>query len=140
MDPDDAEGSTAEECNDDLTPDHDTVDPDEEPVPVQTSQDIEFVVQPAVVELVEDLHPDEGVEDDRAADILWIVEEFLPRAEVQDQGYGELEDGLSDYHLPHRGGDQRGAAFDGLAVEDFFGWRVGGQCKGCEGVPGRVSM
>lgn len=79
-----AEGSTAEECNDDLAANHDAVDPDEEPVPVQARQYIKFVVQAPIVELVEYLHPDEGVEDDRTADVVWVVEELLPGAKVQD--------------------------------------------------------
>lgn len=44
-----------------LAADHEDVDADEEPVAVEVFKHIELVVQPSIVELVEDLHPDERV-------------------------------------------------------------------------------
>ena len=59
----DLESGTADENDHYLTTDHDGVDADEEVVLENAFEDIEFVVQTAVVEFIEDLHPDEGVED-----------------------------------------------------------------------------
>lgn len=61
----DAEGLATDEDNGDLGADHDAVDADEEVVVLQAGEDVQFVVETTVVEFVEDLHPDEGVEDHR---------------------------------------------------------------------------
>ena len=62
----DGERATTDEHDHDLAGDHDNGDGDEEVVVLHTGEDVELVVEAAVVELVEDLHPDEGVEDDGA--------------------------------------------------------------------------
>jgi len=60
------ERATANEHDHDLAGDHDDRDGDEEVVVLHTRENVELVVETAVVELVEDLHPDESVEDERA--------------------------------------------------------------------------
>ena len=63
VDGSDAESLTSNKNDHDLTTDHDAVDPDEPKVAVDALEDIEFVVETSVVELVEDLHPNESVEN-----------------------------------------------------------------------------
>ena len=53
----------ADEDNHDLSPNDDELDGNEEVVPVHSFEDIHFVVDASVVILVENLHPDEGIED-----------------------------------------------------------------------------
>jgi hypothetical protein len=97
-------------------------------------KDVEFIVEPAVIVLVENLQPDKHVEDHTAHFIFWIWEEFRA-TEVQDKRGGDLEEGLADDHFPHCEGDYGGCARGGLAVEDFVGGGVGGEGEGGEGVP-----
>lgn len=81
---DDAEGCLADKCDQDLASHHETVDDNEEVVPVQAREDIEFVVKPSVVKFVEDLHPYKCVEDDGATLRVWVVEESWAFGKVQD--------------------------------------------------------
>lgn len=60
------EGFPADEDDEDLAADHDGVDDPEEVVVRDALEDVEFVVEAAVVQLVEDLEPDKGVEDEGA--------------------------------------------------------------------------
>ena len=53
-------------------------------------EDVELVVQTSVVVLVEDLEPDEHVEDDGAPFVLGIAEELGP-GEVDDECCGDLQ-------------------------------------------------
>lgn len=101
-------------------------------------EDVELVVQAAVVVLVEDLQPDEDVEDDGAHLGLRVGEE-VRAGEVQDEGCRHLEEGLADDHLPHGEGDDGGGAGGGRAVEDLGGGRVGGEGERGERVPARWS-
>src|ERR1700733_1020622 len=63
IDPGDTERCTADEDDHDLATDHDAVDSNEPEIAMHAFENIEFVVESATVELVEDLHPDEGVEN-----------------------------------------------------------------------------
>lgn len=67
---------------------------------------VELVVETTAVELVEDLHPDEHVEDDGVElEFLrgdgGVVAEDRVASEVENQDDDDLEDGLADDHLPH---------------------------------------
>ena len=53
----------ADEDDHDLSPNNDELDGNEEVVPVHSFEDVHFVVDASIVILVEDLHPDEGIED-----------------------------------------------------------------------------
>merc|ERR1712093_927916 len=133
----DGEGLATDEDDGDLSADHDTVDADEEVVAVNTSEDVELVVQTTVVELVKDLHPDEGVEDHggELEVLFFVVAEDLRAGEVEDEGNGQLEDGLTDDHLPHVHGDERGSLASWLAVQDRGSRRIGGEGECGEGIP-----
>ena len=57
------EGVTAEEDDDDLSPDNDKLDANEEVIPLYAFEDVHLIVDASVIVLVENLHPDEGVEN-----------------------------------------------------------------------------
>lgn len=90
---------------------------------------VEFVVQPSTVELVKDLHPDEGVE-------YYCVQlehlEFISFVEVEERVAGEVErktggkfvNRLADDHLPHYYSENGGTAGSWEAFEDV----------GCRGI------
>ncbi|KAI6752433.1 hypothetical protein HG530_013802 [Fusarium avenaceum] len=102
----DVENTVADEDDGDLQADHDHVDEDEEPVSVDSDKDVKLIVEATTVELVEDLHPHEDVEDDSvelelfALDAEVVVEDGAA-SEVQNEDDDELEDRLTDDHLPH---------------------------------------
>ena len=103
---------------------------------MDADEDVELVVQTAVVVLVEYLQPDEDVEDDGPHFGLGVGEEFRSR-KVQDEGCGHLEESLADDHLPHGEAYDGGGAGSGRSVEDLVvGW-VGGERERGEGVPDR---
>lgn len=139
----DAKCSTTNEDDCYLSTNHNAVDTNEEEVALQTLEDIEFVVQTTVVELVEDLHPDKGVEDHgvKLEFLDWVggvISKDLFTGEVQDEYYHELEDGLADDHFPHVHGNERDFLAFRLAVKNFGGWGVGGEGKGSKGVHDEV--
>jgi hypothetical protein len=78
--------------NEDLTPNHDAVDANEEPVLVHTFEDIKFVVKPSVVEFVEDLHPHKCVEGHCVQLVpefrigFEVIGEYLFAGEVENKG------------------------------------------------------
>jgi hypothetical protein len=76
-----------------LYPDHNGINGDEESIPMDAHANVEVVVEAPAVELVEDLHPDEGVEDYGAeveflrGDGGVVVEDAVAR-EVEDEDHG----------------------------------------------------
>lgn len=60
----DTDSCTSNKNDHDLATDHNGIDAQEEVVLEHALEDIELVVKTTVVELVKDLHPNEGVEDD----------------------------------------------------------------------------
>lgn len=81
------EGAAAEGDNEDLAPDCYKIDDKKERVAGDAFKDIEFVVEAAIVELIEDLHPDVDVEDkgfEMALLILGIVAEDFIASEIED--------------------------------------------------------
>jgi hypothetical protein len=72
--------------------------------------------------LIKDLHPDKDVEYHSPKPILltlcFTVVKNAPTSKVENECYDKLEDGLSDYHLPHRKGDQRSGSGLGSAIEN----------------------
>lgn len=136
VDPVDGESSASNERDGNLAANHDKVDHNEEVVALDTLENVELIVEPSVIEFVEDLHPDERVEN-HATDcnvVSWSVED-LGASIVQNEGGDKLEDGLADDHLPHGDRDERRVALCGLAVENLFGWWISGKSKRSEGIP-----
>lgn len=56
-------GVTPNEDNHDLSSDDDELNANKEVIPLHAFEDVQFVVDASVVVLVENLHPDEGIED-----------------------------------------------------------------------------
>lgn len=129
----DLEGLAADEDDEHLPPDHDGVDDDEEPVARDALEDVEAVVQAAVAELVEDLQPDERVEDQRVEPLRLVlvvgnaVSEQRGAPEVEDEGDGELADNLAHDHLAHPSRDEWGRLPVRFSVQDAVARRVGGE-------------
>lgn len=106
---------------------------------MDTNKDVQFIIETAIVVLIENLQPDEHIKDDGSHFRLRIGEE--PRAgKVQDEGCGHLEEGLTNDHLPHCEADDGSGAGSRRSVEDFVcGW-VGGERQRGEGVPLKESV
>jgi hypothetical protein len=90
---------------------------------------IQLIIETPVVVLVENLQPDEHVEDEGAHFFLGVREELGP-SEVEDEGRDNLIYCLSDDHFPHCEGDYAGGAGGWRAVEDFVGGEVGAEGEG----------
>lgn len=57
------ESVTPEEDDHDLSPNNDELNDNEEVIPLYSFEDVHLVVNASVVVLIENLHPDEGIED-----------------------------------------------------------------------------
>lgn len=117
------EGFPADEDDENLSADHDGVDDPEEVVARDALEDVEPVVETAVVQFIEDLEPDEGVENKGAvafgfSGVRHIVAEEGTATKVEAESDGELGNSLANNHLPHPGGDQRRGFAIRLAVEN----------------------
>lgn len=102
----DLKHAATNEHDSDLETDHQEVDEDEELVAVDTLENVEFVIKSPVVEFVEDLHPNKGVENDciklqHLILAISVIVEDLWAGEVKSECDDKLENGLSDNHLPH---------------------------------------
>jgi hypothetical protein len=119
---DDVEGAAADENDHYLATDHDAIDDYEEDVAVDALKDVELVVETTVailvlarvyhvleeeedlLELVKNLHPDKGVENEcfELRDLFFggIIEN-VSAGKVENEGSDELEDSLPDNHFPH---------------------------------------
>ena len=127
------EGDTTNEDDHRLTTNHDSQDDDEEPVVGDALENIETVIEPAVVQCVEDLHPDEGVEDQGwqlLPLVFAVVAEDRLAGKVEDKGDDQLVNCLTDDHLPHPQGDERSRLRVRLPVKKAACWGIGceGQC------------
>lgn len=69
----DDKGSATDEDDECLTTNHDQHDPHEEPVLVQAFEDVLRAVDATTVDCIEDLHPHEDVEDERALSSRFVV-------------------------------------------------------------------
>ena len=140
--PGDLERATTNKDNQRLTADHDEEDADEEQVTLDTLQNVELVVQTAVVQRVEDLHPDEGVEDHglQLCHLLFsAVTEDLRTRKVENKSNDELVNCLSNDHLPHVDRDKRRGLGIRLAVKDLACRRISCQSKSSHGVHDQVN-
>ena len=116
-----------------MATDHNGIDAQEEIVLEHALKDIELVVKTTVVKLVEDLHPNEGVEDDcvhltskkPARVILEIIPKYFGSSKIEYKRHNELVDGLSNYHLPHSSGEKRSGLWRRFAVKNLFRRSIG---------------
>ena len=143
IDRSDLESTTTNENDGDLSANHDTVDADKEEVALKTSEDVELVVQTAVVEFVEDLHPDKSVEDhgvklELLRGVVEVVFEDASTGEVENESDNQLEDRLSDDHLPHVHCNEWCFLAGWFAFENDWSWWIGGKCESCEGIHDQV--
>jgi hypothetical protein len=120
------------------TNDHDR-DADEKPVGEDALKHVNLVVDTAVVEDVEDLHPhkdveDEGVELELLVGVREVVAENVSTGEVEHEDDSELVDVLAGHLLPHGRGDEGLVATLRWAIQDPVGRRVGGEGEGGEGI------
>lgn len=139
----DAEGLATNKDDGNLGADHNAVDDDEEVVAVNTLKDVELIIQPTVVELVEDLHPHKGVEDhgvelELLVFVVGVIAEDGVAGEVEDQGSSQLEDCLADDHLPHVDGDEGRLLALWQSVKDLLGRGVRSERKSGKGVHDEV--
>ena len=108
----DLEWSTTDKDDHDLQTDDEDYDANEEQVAMNTLEYVEFVVEAAVVEDIEDLHPhkaveNEGVELELLVGVGEVVAEDFATCEVEYKDDSELVDVLAHDLLPHGCGDER---------------------------------
>jgi hypothetical protein len=100
------DSDAADEDNHNLTTHHETVNAQKPVVFKHAFKDIEVIVQSAVVELVENLHPDKGIKDDGVElELLLGVMKDTPKnlfsSEIERQCHSQLIDCLANNHFPH---------------------------------------
>lgn len=127
-----AKGHAPDEDDQDLAADHEAVDSQKPIVLEHAFEDVEVVVQSAVVELVENLHPDKRIEDDGVELEVFLslravkdISKDLVSGEIEGERHSQLIDRLADNHFPHGHREQRCTLWDWLSVETLFGWSVG---------------
>lgn len=94
-----------------------------------------------VLVLVENLHPDESIEDQGSQLImlfLSFVAEDLVTCEIQDECDDQLEDSLADNHLPHVQSNQWCSLALRFPVQNITCWRVGCESESSEGIHNQV--
>ena len=139
----DLERLTADEDDHDLASNHDNVDDDEEKVAMYPFEDVELVVKAPIVELIEDLHPNESIEDHGIQFglkllILDRVLEDCRTAKIHHKCHDELVCSLSDDHLPHVRRDERSTFGRWFAIQDLLRRCVSRKSKSREGVHDQV--
>jgi hypothetical protein len=139
----DTKWPTANEDDQDLQTDDHEHNADEEPVAKYALKHIDLVIEASVIEDVEDLHPDEDIEDEGVelellVGIREIVAEDVATSEVEHEDNGELVDVLTGDLLPHGRGDEGLVATLRWAVQDLVGRRIGSEGEGGERVHDQV--
>jgi len=91
--PDNLEGAATEKDDEDLAADHDQVDANEPHIAGYALEDVGIAIETAVVEFVEDLEPDKGVEYESVETGCFVLDrgvvaEKLGTGEVEDKGDG----------------------------------------------------
>lgn len=105
----DGKRGTTNEHDEDLTSHDNKLDSDEPVVFEHALENIEPVVETSCVPLVENLHPDERVENGALKSLSLVgrlVTKNTRACEIENERDRELINGLSDDHLPHRHSDQ----------------------------------
>lgn len=134
----DLECLAADEDDKHLSTNHDGVYDDKEPVACDALEDVEPIIQSPIAEFIEDLQPNESVEDQcvqslfltlaygRIGVVDMISKQRSP-SEIEDKGDGQLADDLAHDHLAHPSRDEWSRLPVRLAVQDTCTWGVGGQ-------------
>ena len=138
----DLEGAATDKHNENLQANNHDNDANEEPIAKDTLKHVELVVETPVVEDVEDLHPDEAIEDDCVElELLVGIGKFVAKdiatSEVKHEDDCDLVDVLTNDLLPH-GRRDKGAIALWWAVEDLLGRWIGSECERREGVHDQV--
>lgn len=105
-------GSPSDEYDQDLASHHHGINRKEPVVPLYPLEDVELVVEAAAVEFVEYLHPDKSVEDNGVElepfRVVFGIQVKDPTScKIEGEAEPELVYGLTQYHLPHCGSEQR---------------------------------
>lgn len=116
--PGNREGLSTNKDDQDLTADDDKLNPQKPSVAEHAIEDVKSVVETTRIPLVENLHPNKGVEHHRL-----VLSSVVQMGEVQGKSHGKLIDTLSDDHFPHCQGDQRAGLWFGFTIKN--GWRRG---------------
>lgn len=126
------EGLSTNKHDHNLTSNHDDIDDDEEPVVCNTFENVEFAIESSVVVLVENLQPDESVENKWLELLelnLSIEVKDLSAGEMEDKSNDQLVDCLPDNHLPHGEGNEWRLLWLWFPLEDRSGWRIGSKSQ-----------
>ena len=118
----DREGMATNKNDQDLPTHDDELDSKEPPIAEHAFKDIETIVQAARVPLVEDLHPNEGIEYNCREYLAFVTE--VASCKVQDKRDGHLIDTLAEDHFPHCEGDKRRGFGFGSAVKNMWRGRI----------------
>lgn len=140
----DRKGFPTDEDNQNLSTKNDSLDTYEPPVPEETVEDVEIVINTArtgfelasqhpscdsfdhLLPLVEDLHPDKGVKHHRVEPIdANRMIEYRFSSKVQDERDNQLIYTLSNHHLPHCCINERRRFRFRPAIEKMGSRRVG---------------
>lgn len=142
-----ADEGAGELDEDDLEDDGDDDDHPEHAVGEDVLKHVGLVVDLSGVELVEDLHEDEGVEDEGVVlGGFGAVAKTATDGDVEEDGTlvdeeeedEELEEGLADDVSEHESGDQGLVLSVGDSVEELLGGELGGEGEGGEGIHDEV--
>lgn len=140
-----------------MSPNHDAINNNEEIIPLDTFEYVELIIQPAIIEFVENLHPDKRIKDDsvefcmecgveiavcfgsgkQGVNAGLVAKERKP-SEIQSKGDCQLIDSLADDHFPHICRDQGGAFGRRFSIKDLFRGGVGCEGEGGKGVHDKV--
>lgn len=141
-----------------LSPNHDDVDSDEEPIAGDTLKNVELIVKTTVavgvrsraaeqsqmrckhknlLVLVENLHPHKSVENQSLHMIIVITQDAWA-SKVKNKGNNQLVDSLTNNHLPHIDSDQRRRLGIRLPVKNAVCGGVSSQSKRGESVHNQV--
>ena len=91
--------------------------------------------------LVENLYPNEGIEDQSSQLFFFLLafaSQDLLATKIQDECNYELENGLSDNHLPHIESDQWSRLLLRLAIENIASRGIGCERESSESVHDEV--
>ena len=121
-----------------MTSDHNECNRDEEWIALNAAKDVQLIVQSATIDFVENLQPDEGVERDGLHGSYRPSGEDLLAREIENEGDDELDNCLTEYHLPHVERDNGRALRFRFTIEQFERRWISGQRQRSKGVHDQV--
>jgi|SRR5579862_3797139 len=104
---------------------------------MKTSEYIEFVVNPSAINLIGNLKPGKGIENNRFELQLGPISKNTQTGKVEDEDNDDLQDGLAQHHFPHIAayyGSSRGR----LSLEKRQRWRICGERQCSEGILNKI--